>query len=253
MNKITIEYNSIIIIESLRPQDLKTGEILYGNLKSTHLEQEGIQLIKVSDRNDFIDIMNQIKFLMMNNEIFRPIINIEAHGDKSVMQFTDYSTMEWSELMDITRCINRICNNNLVLFLACCEGYHFIMSTSIKNYSPCGYLFSPKESILEDDVQLATTEFFNEIIINGDLDDVANLLKNKKIYCFKSEIFFLDALTKSLIKDYYENKNFKTDNERENFINHLSDKFLGRVDSIQTSHVMKCFNDYISNDSIGDI
>lgn len=246
MQAISFEYNSIIIIESLRVDDIKTGKNLHNELRRLHPEHEGIQYVPVVSAKDFAILMAEIESLMTQHNKFRPIIDIETHGDIHSTQFADGSIMKWEDLMSITRRLNEISNNELVLFLACCEGYRFLNSMSVSQYSPCGYLYAPPNEIYDVVLNEATVVFFNEITINGDLDKAAHLLRQMNIDCFKSEIFFLDTLTHALIKDFKGEDNLKTDTEREKLINHLSIKFLGKSKQEYTAHVIKCFNDYIS-------
>ncbi|HIA3650320.1 TPA: hypothetical protein ACWP79_004240 [Escherichia coli] len=245
MSKLSVVYNSIIIIESLPENEYKTGEVLSNKLKTSYPDHSGIQYIPVASKDEFIDLMGEIRILMQVNQGFRPIIDIETHGNKMEVGFADNSRMPWGELMDILRGINEICKNELVVFLACCEGYHFIKSTTISRYSPCGYLFSPQEKISVLNVINATIEFFNEITTNGDLDVAADLMKLREIYCFKSEIFFLNVLTIALINDFEGVKKMNTDFEREALINNLSETYLGSVKDDYTKHVIKCFHEHI--------
>ncbi|MDA2940484.1 hypothetical protein [Enterobacter cloacae] len=246
MSTLSVVYNSIIIIESLPEDDYKTGEVLSSTLKKSHPDHSGIQYIPVASKDDFIDLMKEIRLLMQNNQGFRPIIDIETHGNTNEIGFADDSRMPWKELMEIFRGLNEISKNELVVFLACCKGYHFVKSTTISKHSPCGYLFSPQEEISVLNVINATVEFFNEITVNGDLDLAADLMKQRGIYCFKSEIFFLDALTIALIKDFEGENKMSTDSERENLINNLSNTYLGGVKDDYTKHVIKCFHEHVS-------
>jgi len=246
VSKLSVVYNSIIIIESLPEDEYKTGEVLSTALKKLHNDHSGIQYISVVCKKDFIELMEEIKDTMLTNKEFRPIIDIETHANKEVIGFADKSYMPWGDLMDILRGINEIFKNELVVFLACCEGYHFIKSTTISKHSPCGYLFSPQEEILVSDVINATIEFFNDITVNGDLDVAANLMKQRQIYCFKSEMFFLNALTHALINDFEGGNILSTDLKREVFINRLSNTFLGDVKDDYTRHVINCFHDYVN-------
>ena len=245
MQVINFEYNSIIIIESLRINDIKTGKNLHDELRRLHPKHKGIQYVPVVSAEDFTNLMVEIESLMLQHNKFRPIIDIETHGNIHVTQFADGSTIKWEDLMCITRRLNKICNNELVLFLACCEGYKFLNSISVSQYSPCGYLYAPPDSISDVILNKATVVFFNEITINGDLDKAASLLERMKINCFKSEIFFLNALTLSLINDFKGCANLKTNIERKEFINDLSIKFLGQSKQEYTEHVIQCFNNYI--------
>lgn len=245
MSKLSVVYNSILIIESLPENEYKTGEVLSNKLKQSHPDHSGIQYIPVESKDEFIDLMAEIRLLMEENQRFKPIIDIETHGNTKEIGFADNSRMPWKELMDIFRGLNKISKNELVVFLACCEGYHFIKSTTISKYSPCGYLFSPQEEISVLNVINATVEFFNEITVNGDLDVAADLMKQRKIYCFKSEIFFLKALTIALIQDFEGEKKIKTDFEREQLINNLSNTYLGGVKDDYTKYVIKCFHEHV--------
>ncbi|HGH3375881.1 TPA: hypothetical protein ACJILP_000561 [Enterobacter ludwigii] len=248
MQTISIEYNSILIIESLRHNDIKTGKNLYDEIRRLHPDHKGIQYLPVVSADDFTELMTEIELQMTQNNKFRPIIDIETHGDSSCTQFADGSIMKWGDLMNITRRLNKITNNELVVFLACCEGYRFLNSMSVAQYSPCGYLYAPPYEIHDVVINSATVVFFNEITESGDLDKAADLLRRMNINCFKSEIFFLNALTHSLINDFQGDGKLKTDIDREEIINKLSIQFLGQSNKNYTSHVIKCFNEYINPD-----
>ncbi|MGX9275500.1 hypothetical protein ACWXWK_20745 [Pantoea ananatis] len=247
MSKLSVTYNSIIIVESLPDDECKTGKLLATELKKSQPDQEGIQYIPVASKDEFIKLMQEIKKLMIENEGFRPIIDIETHGNEEATGFADGSQISWGDLMEILRGINKICKNELIVFLACCKGYHFIKSTTITEHSPCGYLYSPKENISIANVVEATVKFFNDIIVNGDLDEVADSMRVRGIYCFKSEIVFLNELTKALIRDFEGPKKFNTDHSRKAFIERLSETFLGSVKDDYTNHVIKCFHEDIKS------
>jgi len=246
VSKLSVVYNSILIIESLPENDYKTGEVLSSMLKKSHPGHSGIQYIPVESKVDFINLMEEVRFLMHDNQGFRPIIDIETHGNENEIGFADNSRMPWEELMDIFRGLNKISKNELVVFLACCKGYNFIKSTTILKHSPCGYLFSPPEKISVPDVLNATVEFFNEVTVDGDLDVAADLMEQRGINCFKSEIVFLDALTKVLILDFEGKNKMRTDSERESLINKLSNTYLDGVKDDYTKHVIKCFHEHVS-------
>ncbi|KJV46413.1 hypothetical protein VH86_21040 [Pantoea sp. BL1] len=245
MSKLSVVYNSIIIIESLPENEYKTGEVLSSVLKESHPDHSGIQYIPVASKDEFIELMEEIRFLMQDNQGFKPIVDIETHGNTKEIGFADNSRMPWKELMDMLRGLNEICKNELVVFLACCEGYHFIKSTTISKYSPCGYLFSPQEKISVLNVINATVEFFNEIKANGDLDVAADLMQLRGINCFKSEVFFHNSLTIALIQDFKGEKKMSTDIEREMLINSLSNTYLGGIRDDYTKHVIKCFHEHV--------
>ncbi|HGN1344215.1 TPA: hypothetical protein ACKRMM_006062 [Pseudomonas aeruginosa] len=279
-NVTRIEFNSIIIFQWLRDNDLKTGTLHAQTLKSKY-EMEGVQVIEVSSGNDLLSLLDEVIFLMETHASFSPILDIETHGSPNGLGICHNDLVEWDVLADKLRKINKLRDNSLILLLSCCHGFDYISSISIEKYSPCSYLIAPKEDINENVLYDAIVEFFHTMLTNEDIDCAISKLPKKEFSFFRSNIFILDALTKFLIKSHnerdsrineirekllkeynttkYPNVNpmdlmeavkkgvdaYKKKGMKEQ-IEILSKRFLGKINDEQTNHVIECVNDVIN-------
>jgi hypothetical protein len=153
--------NKILIIESLRPADLRTGELLYNNIIAKKIKDENLKIENkyffAFSKQEFLEVINNFQ-----NEIHETdeiILHLEAHGGNNEMQFGNYELLTWSELEKILIEINKKCKNKLHLNLATCHGMHVAGNFSIKQTAPYKTYISalntltPKE-ILEDNYVL---------------------------------------------------------------------------------------------------
>lgn len=227
---------------------------------------------------------------MLSTPGFTPIINIETHGCEQGIIFADGSFMEWAELMDQLRELNRLRNNQLIVCLSCCFGITYLRQLQISEYSSCGHLIAPKVEIFPLDILSSLLDFFNGILAEelASLDVALERLPKDKFDFFRSEEFFLNALTWTIIN--YEKKKggikdevkrqlemltnspnslyFQlSESEREGFLNAqyecvdsymidwekfivgMSYMFLGEDKEGYTNHVIECARAYISKNS----
>lgn len=284
-----IKFNSVIVIQSLPSGEKETGKILVEELKKHH-SPETIELKKIKNSGELNLILSNIKENMLLNPAFTPIINIETHGCEQGIGFADRSFMEWAELMDQLRELNRLRNNQLIVCLSCCFGITYLRQLQISKYSSCGHLIAPKVKISPSEILSSLLDFFNGILTEelASLDIALERLPKDKFDFFRSEEFFLNALTWTIIN--YENKKngikdevkkqlemlinspnslyFRlNESEREGFLNAQYERvdsymidwekfiagmsyiFLGEDKEGYANHVVECARDYISKNS----
>lgn len=129
----TFYHGSIIIIESLKDDDKKTGKMLHNtliadtkcSLKNTmpfiKIRYEG-----VTSSNELLNLLEEI---YKSDEYKCPVIHIEAHGGNDggndggyFLECTDGSILTCEELAEPLRRINEKSGLNLLLSMATCHG-----------------------------------------------------------------------------------------------------------------------------------
>lgn len=125
MNNPNTEINrfKIIVIQSLRPKDLKSGEHLFEDV----VKWKGIlkanvpsEFYKVGSKDEFIDKLSEIRSELVEGDILT--LQLETHGADKGIEFSNGEMMGWSEFQDQMRLINEQIGGLLVVCLAMCFG-----------------------------------------------------------------------------------------------------------------------------------
>ena len=177
-----LEFSHIIIIESLRPDDELTGTRLFNRAIYPGMKDKGLgnncELITVTTKNDFFEILSKIK-----NEIIAlgafPIIHLEMHGSETGLQVTNYDTITWEELQPKLIELNVLCKNNLFLIMATCSGGYIYNAISPRYPSPFWGFVGPFEKVNEDEVLADFTNFYFEFLDSLNLNKAVAALQKQ--------------------------------------------------------------------------
>ena len=164
---------ALIIIESLKDDDKKTGTILNEELlKLKKFQQPDLKTIvfSINSKNELISLFESI-ISMQEKVEFIPNLHFEIHGFENGLELTNSDRINWSELMDYFSRINFLTKNYLVIYLAACYG-----SSILKNISPLGRapfkaLVTPGQEITEPQILSGFTSFYDEYFTSFDLKE----------------------------------------------------------------------------------
>lgn len=113
----------IVIIQSLKDDDLKTGEMLYNRLSATlplKYPDTSVKFYNIKDKRElavvFYTICNEIE----NGELVT--LQIEAHGCEEGIELTSDELVTWKEFFGIIRPINEKMLNLLLVCMSMCYG-----------------------------------------------------------------------------------------------------------------------------------
>lgn len=113
----------IIVIQSLRQNDLKSGEHLYDDV----VKWKGIlkanvpsEFYNVDSKETFIDTLSKIRSELAVGDILT--LQLETHGADKGIEFSNGDMMAWLEFQDEMRQINELIGGLLVVCLAMCFG-----------------------------------------------------------------------------------------------------------------------------------
>jgi hypothetical protein len=118
MEKI-LYFNTVHIIESLKPDDYHTGRRLLEDLEPitmTTTPQVSIQYSSVRTRKEFLDLLRSISKDARKNSN-SPILHIEAHGSSSGIQVGSGECLTWAEIKPELIALNKISKLNLLVMM----------------------------------------------------------------------------------------------------------------------------------------
>lgn len=167
----------VVVIQSLSPEDKKTGKELYEDVIKMHINFTQPPILKmthkyhdVSTKDSFIEVL---KFYVINSEYMAGgiVIHLEMHGssDKAGLVLGDGTMILWEELVDLLRQININTKNNLYLTMATCFGRYMFEGVSDLKKSPySGYISASKE-VMPDEIITDFSIVFETLIATGNL------------------------------------------------------------------------------------
>ncbi|MFY0627004.1 MAG: hypothetical protein JXR07_11950 [Reichenbachiella sp.] len=191
----------IIIIESLRPEDLKTGAALH-NETIKYLKFKFPDLLsnfhEVNNKKEFFNVFSRLYKRVTSTNIL-PNIHLETHGSLEGIQLCSGETVLWKELFKMTRKINVAIKNSLILQLALCEGGSLIGKFEPDERAPFMAVIATFKKLDQREILKAYQKFyeslFNKMGLLKSLELMNAEVKSQEqvFHVFKSEHLF-DAM-----------------------------------------------------------
>lgn len=170
---INFKFNKIFIIESLGGSTLQqTGEGLYNDYirwKTQPTDKLDSQFFKVQHKKEFIESFDEIQKQQSEYGIL-PFIHFEIHGSekRDGLILKSGELISWQELADLTRKINVISKNNLVISLATCYGAFFKIQIKLTKPAPfCGCVATINKTNTAE-IEISFKPFFEVIFSSTD-------------------------------------------------------------------------------------
>ncbi len=169
----SFEFNTLFIIESLKPGETKTGLNLYDEmctLKAAHNELSDLDLryVSITSAQEWDDCMAHIIKECKENKVL-PIIHLEIHGNKNGIEFTNIECRDRYEVSRQFREINRIIACNLFTTLGVCEGLNILFGIKTDELMPfCGVVGS-FDKLKAADIEIRYSEFYRTLFTKLDI------------------------------------------------------------------------------------
>jgi hypothetical protein len=208
--KKAFAFDKIYVIESLRSDDLKTGEELYNDIIKLKLWQKGLydncELFQPISKIDFFNSIEKIKSESEKDSIY-PLIHLEMHGSKDGIQVTNGEIINWNELQNRLIELNILCKCNLFLTMATCYGGYIYSTISPSLRTPFWGFIGPFETVKAGEVLINFTAFYEEFIESLDINKAVILLNesnpnNKSRFKFHNTEFAFDVAYKNYEEKY---------------------------------------------------
>lgn len=170
---------SIIIIESLRPTDIKAGSILHQNtIKSITAKEKSLtsELHVISTKKELFELLEQLKKEAYEENHFFTL-HFQVHGDDGRIQLSSYEIISWKELFPVFREINIRFNNLLSIQLSTCFGASIIQFIDPNKRAPFRAIVGTVDAVYQTDV-LHFDSFYNDFFFNFAPYEATSILNN---------------------------------------------------------------------------
>jgi hypothetical protein len=143
-------FNKIVIIQSLEPDEVETGKILFEFISSLGSETEfydvPVEIINCGHARDFLEIMSRLTQDAANGDI--PLLHVECHGSAlDGLEFENSSTLSWESVSEALLPLNIASRFNLLAVFSACFGAHFLGQMGAMHPSPCWCLVAPTKRV----------------------------------------------------------------------------------------------------------
>lgn len=198
--KTTFDSTGVVIIDGLGPNDMQTAGTLYEALM--HLRDvhggEFATLRKVEDRESFLAILNGLREKCRQG--LRPIIHIEAHGDRELGLAigASHELVAWSELAAALAEMNAITRNNLGVVISACHGFYAIQDLDIQKPCPFYFLIAPTEEVTAGLIAEQMPAFYQTLLATHSFEHAEKRIDSKRFQTFLAEKFFCMAFARHL-------------------------------------------------------
>lgn len=198
-------FTKIVIIESLDPSDLKTGQMLKTSIDAGVSEANAgifVEFVSCLTRSDVIGTLERlIHEAELEGQV--PVVHFECHGHSQQGLFcTDDSVVSWDTLNRYLTRLNRATGLNLLVVLAACHGGHFLKSLSPLEPSSCWAMVGPTESIDAADAMGGFRSFYRVAMKCRDIGLAAKALRGHSIKSGRWLSQHCEVWFESAVKNY---------------------------------------------------
>jgi len=165
--------NQIVIIESLREGDRKTGRLLRDDLEPMILPYgRNLQLHyhTAASAAEF-DFLLRDLWAFVSIDHRAPCLQIECHGGPEGLEFSDGSIMAWRDLKPLLMAINHASRMNLFLVMACCHGGYFAAECRYHELVPFAWMLGPADTVKPSPLYSLMTNFWSATLKVRDVTD----------------------------------------------------------------------------------
>lgn len=215
---IEIKGYEIIVIQSLKKDDKKTGEELFNDIlryKPEVNKDVYVQFYNVRNHLEFVETIEKIeKDIPINHTL---TLHFETHGCIDGIGLEDDTLIEWRELFALLRPINIKLSNLLMVIMSMCQGA--AISSHIEPKLRCpfrafvGFEKNMGEGVLLEAYSLFYESYNNMLDLFDALKRVNSILpKDSQAWCLRARDIFEKVLNpdtnpdsfNTMINDNYE-------------------------------------------------
>lgn len=214
--KVMLNFNGIIVIQSLSDNERQTGSELYNDIIKRSCEQKKLysQFMDVNSRAEINACFLAIHDACKSGK-FYPLIHFEIHGSKEGFVLKNGELVTWQEVAELCRVINIPIKNQLVVSLATCLGAYITLGIDIQKESPFWAFIGPKDLITQEDVIEDFSNLFEELLVSYDIKMALNRLdlnQSRTKYAYlPAQVIFEEYLEKRFLgKPFDKVEKFKS-------------------------------------------
>lgn len=205
-------FNKLYVIESLDSTEKKTGTELYNDLlrwkEFEHNDKLSVELIEISNKNNFIKCLKSIELETLSNDIY-PILHLEIHGSQNLdgLVLNSGELVGWNDIYSYLININSNIGNNLFLTLAVCHGAYLMQLIKLDRPAPFWGFIGSFEIINVSDLMLRYYEFYKEFLDSFNLNLAFDKLQKSNPTIPSTYRFISSEITFKEVYQNYLNEN----------------------------------------------
>ena len=163
MNKPNTEIKrwGIIVVQSLTPNDVKTGEILYHDVlqyKEYHKRESFSSFYDVNSLEEFRLAVQGIEKSRLEGDILT--LQIETHGCDEGIGFNNGEILKWKDFYDTIRPLNIKTGHLLFLVMAMCKSIAMISSINPELRAPYRAIICTTRPVSADEIYRGFIAFY---------------------------------------------------------------------------------------------
>jgi len=185
-------FTDIVIIESLKSDEIHTGQFLCEYLAGLQVAKSLSILYKKCDtKNQFLKLLTALHSRVKNEGSF-PLLHIECHGCEAGIVLANDELITWEELKPVLTDINVATQCNLMVVMATCHGALLGEILEPIERAPCWGILGPTEEVSVSDLMGTYRTFYFTLLssLDGDVALKALFASNVR----ESGYFFMTAL-----------------------------------------------------------
>ena len=151
----------IIVIQSLNPNDIKTGENLYNDIlryKNYSKKESFSSFYDVHSIQEFRLAINDIENSLVGGDILT--LQIETHGCDRGIGLSNDEIIEWKEFYDLIRPINIKTGHLLFVIMAMCKSIAMISSLNPTERAPYRAFICTTRDVYPDEISRGFNAFY---------------------------------------------------------------------------------------------
>lgn len=196
---IEITHKGIIVIQSLKDSERKTGDELNNDIlqykKYLH-EDSFVEFYNVTTVKEFIKTLKNIKEKMSKGEIFT--LHLETHGSDDGIHLSSGECLTWKQFFDNIRPINIKMGHLLIIVMAMCKGGAIMSYFEPEKRAPYRAFIGANRDVTVDEVARGFSAFYgcythmlNIVESMKALDtEIDGISPKKTFWCFSAEYIF---------------------------------------------------------------
>ena len=182
MNKPNTEIKrwGIIVVQSLTPNDVKTGEILYHDVlqyKEYHKRESFSSFYDVNSSEEFRLAVQGIEKSISEGDILT--LQIETHGCDEGIGFNNGEILKWKDFYNIIRPLNIKTGHLLFVVMAMCKSIAMISAINPEKRAPYRAFICTTRKVTSDEIYRGFLAFYDNYFNLLDISQALTALQNE--------------------------------------------------------------------------
>lgn len=182
MARLQVSFNEVVIIESLRATDFKTGTELQDYITKSALLAVPVTLYRPATRYELAVLLRSVAERAEQTG-WRPLLHFEVHGAPSGIMVSSGELVRWAELGPALRRINIATRNQLVIVLATCDGSWASVEIALHPFVPAPFfgIIAPDDVVNSGLLRFGFQAFYRALGRTNDFVVAFEALKQRSL------------------------------------------------------------------------